>query len=199
MMRAGDQTLVSEPLVEPACPGVAGFDAERGDGQAPGTDALIGLCDEHRREAKALQPVHHGQLREDADSPLLARTRKTRYFPNCCASGLRRLSGPAELARPGTPPRPHSSRHVARAVQRLLALNAPIWHNWPIGARVKRSLIPITTDDLPRFPVNDRPGRLAGRRTRLRVERFIERDELALQAEDGCLGPVGEAELGQDA
>jgi len=26
-------------------------------------------------------------------------------------------------------------------VQRLLALNACIWHNWMIGARVKRSLI----------------------------------------------------------
>jgi len=29
----------------------------------------------------------------------------------------------------------------ARIVQRLLALNAAIWHNWQIGARVKRSLI----------------------------------------------------------
>jgi hypothetical protein len=30
----------------------------------------------------------------------------------------------------------------ARIVQRLLALNAAIWHNWQIGAPVKRSLIP---------------------------------------------------------
>ena len=30
----------------------------------------------------------------------------------------------------------------ARIVQRLLALNAAIWHNWMIGAPVKRSLIP---------------------------------------------------------
>jgi hypothetical protein len=29
----------------------------------------------------------------------------------------------------------------ARVLQRLLALNAAIWHNWQIGARVKRSLI----------------------------------------------------------
>jgi hypothetical protein len=29
----------------------------------------------------------------------------------------------------------------ARIVQRLLALNAAIWHNWLIGAPVKRSLI----------------------------------------------------------
>jgi hypothetical protein len=29
----------------------------------------------------------------------------------------------------------------ARTVQRLLALNACIWHNWLIGAPVKRSLI----------------------------------------------------------
>jgi hypothetical protein len=28
----------------------------------------------------------------------------------------------------------------ARIVQRLLALNAAIWHNWQIGAPVKRSL-----------------------------------------------------------
>jgi hypothetical protein len=28
-----------------------------------------------------------------------------------------------------------------RVLQRLLALNACIWHNWNIGARVKRSLI----------------------------------------------------------
>jgi hypothetical protein len=30
---------------------------------------------------------------------------------------------------------------LARVLQRLLALNACIWHNWQIGARVKRSLI----------------------------------------------------------
>ena len=30
----------------------------------------------------------------------------------------------------------------ARVVQRLLALNAAIWHNWKIGAPVKRSLMP---------------------------------------------------------
>ena len=29
----------------------------------------------------------------------------------------------------------------ARIVQRLLALNACIWHNWLIGSPVKRSLI----------------------------------------------------------
>jgi len=29
----------------------------------------------------------------------------------------------------------------ARVVQRLLALNTAIWHNWQIGAPVKRSLI----------------------------------------------------------
>ena len=29
----------------------------------------------------------------------------------------------------------------ARVVQRLLALNTAIWHNWTIGAPVKRSLI----------------------------------------------------------
>jgi len=28
-----------------------------------------------------------------------------------------------------------------RVLQRLLALNAVIWHNWTIGAPVKRSLI----------------------------------------------------------
>jgi hypothetical protein len=29
----------------------------------------------------------------------------------------------------------------ARIMQRLLALNACIWHNWQIGAPIKRSLI----------------------------------------------------------
>jgi len=29
----------------------------------------------------------------------------------------------------------------ARTIQRLLALNACIWHNWMIGAPIKRSLI----------------------------------------------------------
>jgi len=29
----------------------------------------------------------------------------------------------------------------ARIIQRLLALNARTWHNWQIGAPVKRSLI----------------------------------------------------------
>jgi hypothetical protein len=29
----------------------------------------------------------------------------------------------------------------ARVVQRLLALNTAIWHNWQIGAPVKRSLV----------------------------------------------------------
>jgi hypothetical protein len=29
----------------------------------------------------------------------------------------------------------------ARIVQRLLALNAAIWHNWLIGVPVKRSLV----------------------------------------------------------
>ena len=29
----------------------------------------------------------------------------------------------------------------ARIVQLLLAFNAAIWHNWPIGAPVKRSLV----------------------------------------------------------
>ncbi|HET6504555.1 MAG TPA: IS982 family transposase, partial [Amycolatopsis sp.] len=29
----------------------------------------------------------------------------------------------------------------ARVVQRILALNAAVWHNWTTGAHVKRSLI----------------------------------------------------------
>ena len=35
----------------------------------------------------------------------------------------------------------HGGRIPARIIQRLLALNACIWHNWLIGAPVKRSLI----------------------------------------------------------
>ena len=40
-----------------------------------------------------------------------------------------------------TAPTPVNSHAAARA-QPLLALNAAIWHNWQIGAPVKRSLIP---------------------------------------------------------
>ena len=49
----------------------------------------------------------------------------------------------------------------ARTVQRLLALNAVIWHNRVIGAPVKRSLIAYDhqATDQRRFPVND-PARL---------------------------------------
>ena len=46
-----------------------------------------------------------------------------------------------EPARSRTPRRPRPRRAMARIVQRLLALNAAIWHNWQIGAPVKRSLI----------------------------------------------------------
>src|SRR5450759_2196833 len=68
--------------------------------------------------------------------------KKPRYFPNWLRQrveaiiwtlknqlGLERHGGrvPAGLQ--------------ARIVQRLLALNAVIWHNWQIGAPVKRSLI----------------------------------------------------------
>jgi hypothetical protein len=46
-----------------------------------------------------------------------------------------------EPARPRTPRRPGPAGLWARIVPRLLALNACIWHNWLIGAPVKRSLI----------------------------------------------------------
>ena len=37
----------------------------------------------------------------------------------------------------------------ARIVQRLLALNACTWHDWLIGAPIKRSLIATTTKPCP--------------------------------------------------
>ena len=46
-----------------------------------------------------------------------------------------------EPARTRTPRRPGPRRPLGTVVQRLLALNACIWHNWIIGAPVKRSLI----------------------------------------------------------
>ena len=46
-----------------------------------------------------------------------------------------------EPTRPRTPRRPGPAGLWTRIVQRLLALNAAIWHNWAIGAPVKRSLI----------------------------------------------------------
>jgi len=67
---------------------------------------------------------------------------RPRYFPNWLRQrveaiiwtlkhqlGLERHSG-----------RVHPSA-CARIVQRLLALNACTWHNWQIGAPIKRSLI----------------------------------------------------------
>src|SRR5207245_11573489 len=77
-----------------------------------------------------------------ADPPGPQRRAGPRYFPNWLRQrveaiiwtlknqlGLERHGGrvPAGL--------------WARVVQRLLALNAAIWHNWRIGAPVKRSLI----------------------------------------------------------
>lgn len=56
----------------------------------------------------------------------------------------------------------------ARVVQRLLALNAVIWHNWNIGAPVKRSLSvyeSLTTSSPPR---NFRLSRKYRRRPRVR-------------------------------
>ena len=47
-------------------PGLVVFDAERGEGQAAGTDALLASADEHGGDAQALQRAHGGQLREDA-------------------------------------------------------------------------------------------------------------------------------------
>jgi hypothetical protein len=49
--------------------------------------------------------------------------------------------GAEEPARPGTPRGRIPAGLWARIIQRLLALNAVIWHNWMIGAPVKRSLI----------------------------------------------------------
>ena len=56
---------VSEPFIEAARPGIVVFDAERGEGQAAGTDALLANADEHRSDAQALQGPHHGQLGEN--------------------------------------------------------------------------------------------------------------------------------------
>src|SRR6516162_1511762 len=54
--------LISEAFVEAACPGIVVFDAERGEGPAPGADALFANADEHRGDAQALQRAHGGQL-----------------------------------------------------------------------------------------------------------------------------------------
>jgi hypothetical protein len=56
-------------------------------------------------------------------------------------AGRGRHLDPEEPAWPRTPRRPHPAGLWARIIQRLLALNACIWHNWQIGAPVKRSLI----------------------------------------------------------
>ena len=63
------------------------------------------------------------------------------YFPNW----LRQRAGAIIWTRKNQPGLERHGGHVpaglwARVVQRLLALNAAIWHNWAIGAPVKRSL-----------------------------------------------------------
>jgi hypothetical protein len=106
---------------------------------APGTPIVTGkgLSGEDTEEFFAgpdLGPALIRPARKDEKQP--------RYFPNWLRQrveaiiwtlknqlGLERHGGrvPAGLR--------------ARVVQRLLALNAAIWHNWQIGASVKRSLI----------------------------------------------------------
>jgi len=53
---------VSEPPVEVTCPGIVVFDAERGERQAAGMDALLARADEHGGDAQALQRAHGGHL-----------------------------------------------------------------------------------------------------------------------------------------
>lgn len=58
-----------------------------------------------------------------------------------CASASRRSPGRCKPVRPRTPRGRAPAGLWARIVQRVLALNTAIWHNWQIGAPVKRSLI----------------------------------------------------------
>ena len=103
--------------------------------QAPGDrDEALAALAAAAREAKQLEMVPFTPARKDEKQP--------RPFPNWLRQrveaviwtlknqlGLERHGGriPAGL--------------WARVIQRLLALNACIWHNWLIGAPVKRSLI----------------------------------------------------------
>ena len=100
----------------------------------------------HHHRQGTVRRGHRGVLRRpgpgpDADPPGPQGREAPRYFPNWLRQrveaiiwtlknqlGLERHGGrvPAGL--------------WARIVQRLLALNAAIWHNWQIGAPVKRSL-----------------------------------------------------------
>jgi len=117
------QMLTGQPANRPA-PGTAivtdkGLSGEETEGFFAGPDLALTLIRPARRDEKA-----------------------PRYFPNWLRQrveaiiwtlkdqlGLERHGGrvPAGL--------------WARIIQRLLALNAVIWHNWMIGAPVKRSLI----------------------------------------------------------
>jgi hypothetical protein len=103
----------------------------------------------HRRRHRQgpVRAGHRGVLRRrqpgtDPDPPRRKDEKQPRPFPNWLRQrveaviwtlksqlGLERHGGriPAGL--------------WARIIQRLLALNACIWHNWQIGAPVKRSLI----------------------------------------------------------
>jgi hypothetical protein len=90
-------------------------------------------------------PKLHGerdQARQTLERPARKDEKQPRPFPNWprqCVGG-RHLDPESQLGLER-----HGGRIPAglwaRIIQRLLALNACIWHNWQIGAPVKRSLI----------------------------------------------------------
>ena len=117
------QMLERQPANRPA-PGTAivadkGFSGEDFEGFLAGPDLGLTLIRPARKDDKAPRPFPNW-LRQRVEAIIW--TLKSQL-------GLERHGGrvPAGL--------------WARIVQRLLALNAVIWHNWQIGARVKRSLI----------------------------------------------------------
>ncbi|WP_034263273.1 IS982 family transposase [Actinospica robiniae] len=61
-----------------------------------------------------------------------------KWFRNRVESVIDTLKGQLGIEHPGAH---EPSGLFARVVQRILALNAAVWHNWSTGAHVKRSLI----------------------------------------------------------
>jgi hypothetical protein len=78
----------------------------------------------------------------DPDPPGPQRREGPQVLPELAAAARRGdYVDPEEPARPRTPGGRVQAGLWARVVQWLLALKAAIWHNWQVGAPVKRSLI----------------------------------------------------------
>ncbi len=112
MMRAGGRPPGIRAVHRGGVPGIVVFDAERGEGPAPGAHALLANADEHRSDARP------------CSAPMWPAARRRRCRPRCC----NRLSSwrpagrrvPAPRGSPPGPGRPVAGRRRRCAGARRL-------------------------------------------------------------------------------